>query len=496
MRRIERLILENFQSHAHTELAVAPTLTVITGESDQGKSAIIRALRWLLYNEPRGADFIRTGSSTCRVTLVYDDGIRITRERNASGTRNRYVIARPGEEDLVFEKVGNSVPDAVVEITGVKKLLLDDTEELSLHLALQLDPPFLLSRPGSVRAKAIGSLARTEVFDAAHRRTALDIRRAEDKAKRLDEEIAAVDRQLEEFADLAPMAQAIERLQGILIRLKKTKERADALKGLWARWQDVRERLDLVTQKLEALAVLDRAEAVLARCGDGFSRLTALAKIADGWQRTTARLQAAGDVLARTEQVFAAKEKAARLEFLALHLARLKDAGKRLARINRQRATVEKVCRATAGVPPAEAVMDAAGQKYERYRRLVEASKRLGGIRRSLASVERVVAGTEGTGRALQLLERAGGIPSRLESLRRLHGQWQRNSTQLQAAEGRSREALARLRALGEEYRQVLVRAGRCPVCASPIDGETAGRIAAAEAELAQGGLGDEGNKS
>lgn len=496
MRRIERLILENFQSHAYTELAVAPTLTVITGESDQGKSAIIRALRWLFYNEPRGADFIRTGSSASRVTLVYDDGTRITRERNAAGTRNRYVIARPGEEDLVFEKVGNSVPDAVVEITGVKKLLLDDTEELSLHLALQLDPPFLLSRPGSVRAKAIGSLARTEMFDAAHRRTALDIRRAEERARRLDEEIAAIDRQLEEFSDLVPMAQALNGLKDILARLKRTKERADALKGLGARWQGVRDRMGFAEQRLEALAVLDRAEAVLARCRDGFTRLTALAKMADGWQRTTAQLQAVGDVLARTEQVFSAEEKAARLEFLALRLARLEEAGRRLGRINQQRAAVEKICRATAGVPRAEAVMDAVGQQYDRYHRLAEASERLRAARRYLKSAERVVAGTEGVGRAAQLLERVESIPYRLERLRRLHGQWRRSRAQLQVAEERSREAVAKLRALGEEYREVLVRAGRCPVCASPINGETAARIAAAEAGPAQGGLTGEGSKS
>ncbi|MCL6636233.1 MAG: ATP-binding protein, partial [Peptococcaceae bacterium] len=67
--------MENFQSHRYTELVLAPTMTVLIGESDQGKSAVVRALRWLLYNRPQGADFMRVGADYCRVAAEFDDGL-------------------------------------------------------------------------------------------------------------------------------------------------------------------------------------------------------------------------------------------------------------------------------------------------------------------------------------------------------------------------------------------------------------------------------------
>ena len=51
------LHLINFQSHLNTVIELHPGLNILVGESDQGKTAIIRALRWLFYNEPRGTGF-------------------------------------------------------------------------------------------------------------------------------------------------------------------------------------------------------------------------------------------------------------------------------------------------------------------------------------------------------------------------------------------------------------------------------------------------------
>ena len=59
---ISSLTLENFQSHKESKIVFDKGLTVIIGQTDQGKSAIIRALKWVLYNEPRGTDFITAGT--------------------------------------------------------------------------------------------------------------------------------------------------------------------------------------------------------------------------------------------------------------------------------------------------------------------------------------------------------------------------------------------------------------------------------------------------
>jgi DNA repair exonuclease SbcCD ATPase subunit len=74
MKYIKRLILENFQSHKYSEVDFAAGLNVIVGPSDTGKSAVIRALKWVLYNEPSGDFFIREGETNCSVTIHISDG--------------------------------------------------------------------------------------------------------------------------------------------------------------------------------------------------------------------------------------------------------------------------------------------------------------------------------------------------------------------------------------------------------------------------------------
>ena len=54
---IQKLNIQNFQSHKDTKLEFHPGVNVIIGQSDSGKTAIIRALRWLIWNRPGGDDF-------------------------------------------------------------------------------------------------------------------------------------------------------------------------------------------------------------------------------------------------------------------------------------------------------------------------------------------------------------------------------------------------------------------------------------------------------
>ena len=68
MKYIKRVTLENFQSHKHSVIDFDEQLNVIVGPSDSGKSAIIRGIKWVLYNEPTGDYFIKEGSTECSVT--------------------------------------------------------------------------------------------------------------------------------------------------------------------------------------------------------------------------------------------------------------------------------------------------------------------------------------------------------------------------------------------------------------------------------------------
>ena len=52
-----QLVIENFQSHEKTALEFCSGINTIVGSSNSGKSAILRALYWVVYNKPGGFGF-------------------------------------------------------------------------------------------------------------------------------------------------------------------------------------------------------------------------------------------------------------------------------------------------------------------------------------------------------------------------------------------------------------------------------------------------------
>ena len=51
---IKSVELKNFQSHNQSRLEFCDGVNIIVGASDSGKSAILRGLFWVLYNNPNG----------------------------------------------------------------------------------------------------------------------------------------------------------------------------------------------------------------------------------------------------------------------------------------------------------------------------------------------------------------------------------------------------------------------------------------------------------
>lgn len=238
MNPIKSIELQSFQSHQSTVIEPAPPgkLTVITGPSDSGKTAIIRALKWLLYNQPQGADFMRTGASKVRVNVKFADRNIVTRERTAA--TNRYKILRPvaagqANKPEVFEGFGAAVPLEIQEITGVRSVRIAD-QDLLLNLSEQLDPPFLgqkaTTAPG--RAKILGKLAGTEEIDVAGADVGKDLYRRGQEKKTLEAEIAGLGEQIEGFGWVDGLGERIEAAEAVLNEVRKRRERLERLRLL------------------------------------------------------------------------------------------------------------------------------------------------------------------------------------------------------------------------------------------------------------------------
>ena len=116
---IKKLHIKGFQSWKNLSVDLSPGINVFVGESDQGKSAIIRALRWLLFNRPTGdafRNFDLKKKELVSVGAEFAPGGWVTRRKNS--TVNEYVLGQ-GAEVVVLKALRSDIPAEVQELTRI-----------------------------------------------------------------------------------------------------------------------------------------------------------------------------------------------------------------------------------------------------------------------------------------------------------------------------------------------------------------------------------------
>lgn len=261
---IKQLRLENFQSHEDGVLNFHPNFNCIIGTGNSGKSAIVRALSFILFGQWEPS-WVRNGAASCRIILTMSDDTVVVREKGAK--LNRYVVNRSGEKEQVYENFGTGVPEPIEQLLHIFKAKIGDKEELNLNLSNQLDQLFLLSNPGSYKAKVLGKLSKAHYLDHAlkeinrdKKRLSLERTVAEKEIPTLENEIKQYDGLDAEQAKLDSLGTRIEGIKALEERLRKLKQlhtTAMMWKDMFIRERAEQERLDKVrvasTEKLVAL---------------------------------------------------------------------------------------------------------------------------------------------------------------------------------------------------------------------------------------------------
>lgn len=208
-RKIKRIIIDNFQSHKHSEINL-DDFTVIIGPTDSGKSAIIRAIRWCLYNDVDNNSFIREGEKSAEVKVEFVDGRKIIRHRGAD--ENSYtLVAADGSEVKLTAFGGGTVPE-VMQFHGMFEANLFG-EPQNLNVASQLESPFFLAESPARKAMMIGQIANTDIIDLAIEKAAQDIRSEKAKEKTLRGELKKADAELKDYRNLPVLRMSLEKIE-------------------------------------------------------------------------------------------------------------------------------------------------------------------------------------------------------------------------------------------------------------------------------------------
>jgi DNA repair exonuclease SbcCD ATPase subunit len=179
---IKSIHIKNFLSHPDTQIELHEGLNVFVGETDSGKSAIIKALKWCTWNRPSGDSIRSWNGGDTQVEITTAEGNVITRSKDKS---DRYKL-----NDIEFKAFGTSVPDEIA-----KALNLSET-----NLQNQLDSHYLLSLSAGEVASHWNRIARLEAIDigtdnvnSAIRELNADIKYAHAQEKTITEDLKKYD---------------------------------------------------------------------------------------------------------------------------------------------------------------------------------------------------------------------------------------------------------------------------------------------------------------
>jgi DNA repair exonuclease SbcCD ATPase subunit len=247
---INSIELTNFQSHKNSKLEFHPGINAIIGSSDSGKSAIMRALNWAVYNRPSGDAFVsywaknEKGKQTeqCEVSVEKNDKLLM---RIKSGNFNGYWI-----DKKELNAIGTDVPEDVNKFFNLSEV----------NIQKQLDAPFLLSNTSGEVARFFNKIIKLDTIDQALSSIEKRKRANRDQLKSLTEELEKQEKLLGTFGWIEKVEPLIIKIEGIE---KKWNEYQDKITRL-TDWKEEFESLECKAKEANKLIKLeDRVDKII-----------------------------------------------------------------------------------------------------------------------------------------------------------------------------------------------------------------------------------------
>jgi len=239
----------NVQTHEYTTLEFLPGVNVIKGTSHKGKSSVMRALRWALFNyQPQNTSWkswFADDKADHSVGIDFTDDQWILRLR---GKGNNYLA-----EDLELSAVGKAVPDEIKKITQIE----------SINFQEQGDEYFLLDKkvsPGQA-GKMLNEFVGLQIIDESRTKINGMIRVDKQRLEIVKENIKESKEQLKDFKHLDEATRLVKETHQAQNKLDIASEKAATINDII---YDINKyKLDIKNTELW-LKVKDRYEKLLS----------------------------------------------------------------------------------------------------------------------------------------------------------------------------------------------------------------------------------------
>lgn len=265
---ISGLEIINFQSYEEAKLDFHPGLNLIIGESDKGKSAILRSLGLVTTNRPLGTDYISWFAKSPTIVTIYKDQYQISRIRG-DGIDEFWL-----DGENLKETLSRDVPEEIQKILKIGPL----------NMHRQKDGYFLFGEsPGSV-GRYLNRMVDLEVIDKSLSHATSRLKAFETNKDYIERELAEVKEELSKTEWIEEFNKDLQELEHEEKLNQTRRSNLERLKILTSQHKDRSKRLQeydgIATHKNEINDLLKKFK-FMDGCLDTISKL----------QRSVSRLE-------------------------------------------------------------------------------------------------------------------------------------------------------------------------------------------------------------
>lgn len=261
------LSVKDFQIIKNANLSFLPGLNCIIGQSNNGKSALMRAAKACIYNEP-GTTSVRLGCNNFAVGLQMNGHTVILQK----GSNSIYKV-----DNEVYGKIGRTQLDEVANALGIKQLNINGSNE-EINFWDQMEKPFLLDRSETELFRFIVDSGKDNNVTTALKSITQDrqqlsrditvtegkIQAIEDTIKRQEEELKNAEYQLNVCTKVIELGPKIKRVQEITnLKNKSLEDGSNLSKQLTIKTKldgvltNVYSKLDIVNKNIRNLQLIE-----------------------------------------------------------------------------------------------------------------------------------------------------------------------------------------------------------------------------------------------
>lgn len=296
---INSIVTKYFETHLDTFIEFHPGVNTLVGESDEGKSGIVRQIKWNAKNRPTGDSYRNDKLNPNKksdkkkrtsVSIDYESSGVIMRERDA-GSINHYRI----NDQEPLRALRTDVPDEVQELTKIKDVNIQGQHPTEQYFLLADKPGQVAKRFNEVAGltimddalKAINSKVRTCNAEINVAKEEIKEKKkelkdtewiidAEKLIKKLNKFGTEIVKKHSELLSIQKILEDVDKVNESLVSFKDVEKAKEMLNSLNTRTQDMNRRKESISEVSSLLNNIKNVSLALNECIDTDKVLNAL----------------------------------------------------------------------------------------------------------------------------------------------------------------------------------------------------------------------------